>query len=43
MFTFRSAAGLWDWDKDTGYLYNASGTRLDSCSYNNRSASSVYC
>jgi hypothetical protein len=34
---------VWNNDKDTGYLYNASGTRLDSCSYNNRSASSVYC
>jgi Lamin Tail Domain len=34
---------VWNNDKDTAYLYNASGTRLDSCSYNNRSASSVYC
>jgi hypothetical protein len=33
---------VWN-DKDTAYLYNASGIRLDSCSYNNRSASSVYC
>jgi hypothetical protein len=34
---------VWNNDKDTAYLYNASGTRLDSCSYNNRSASSIYC
>jgi hypothetical protein len=34
---------VWNNDKDTAYLSNASGTRLDSCSYNNRSASSVYC
>jgi len=34
---------VWNNDKDTAYLYNASGTRLDSCSYNNRNASSVYC
>jgi hypothetical protein len=34
---------VWNNDKDTANLYNASGTRLDSCSYNNRSASSVYC
>ena len=34
---------VWNNDKDTAYLYNASGTRLDSCSYNNRSVSSVYC
>jgi hypothetical protein len=34
---------VWNNDKDTAYLYNASGTRLDSCSYNNRYASSVYC
>jgi hypothetical protein len=34
---------VWNNDKDTAYLYNASGTRLDTCSYNNRSASSVYC
>ena len=34
---------VWNNDKDTAYLYNASGTRLDSCSYNNRSASWVYC
>ena len=34
---------VWNNDKDTAYLYNASGTRLDSCSYNNGSASSVYC
>ena len=34
---------VWNNDKDTAYLYNASGTRLDSCSYNNPSASSVYC
>jgi hypothetical protein len=34
---------VWNNDKDTAYLYDASGTRLDSCSYNNPSASSVYC
>jgi hypothetical protein len=34
---------VWNNDKDTAYLYNASGTRLDSCSYNDRYASSVYC
>ena len=34
---------VWNNDKDTAYLYNASGTRLDSCSYNNPSASWVYC
>jgi hypothetical protein len=34
---------VWNNDKDTAYLYNASGSRLDSCSYNNPSASSVYC
>jgi Lamin Tail Domain len=34
---------VWNNDKDTAHLYNASGTRLDSCSYNNPSASSVYC
>jgi hypothetical protein len=34
---------VWNNDKDTAYLYNASGTRLDSCSYNKPSASSVYC
>jgi hypothetical protein len=34
---------VWNNDKDTAYLYNASGSRLDSCSYNNLSASSVYC
>ena len=34
---------VWNNDKDTAYLYNAAGTRLDSCSYNNPSASSVYC
>ena len=34
---------VWNNDKDAAYLYNASGTRLDSCSYNNRSAVSIYC
>jgi hypothetical protein len=34
---------VWNNDKDTAYLYNASGTRLDTCSYNNRYASSIYC
>ena len=34
---------VWNNDKDTAYLYSASGTRLDSCSYNNASTSSVYC
>jgi Lamin Tail Domain len=34
---------VWNNDKDTAYLYNSSGTRLDTCSYNNRNASSVYC
>jgi Lamin Tail Domain len=34
---------VWNNDKDTAYLYNRFGTRLDTCSYNNRYASSVYC
>jgi hypothetical protein len=34
---------VWNNDKDTAYLYNASGTRLDSCSYSNRNANSIYC
>jgi Lamin Tail Domain len=34
---------VWNNDKDTAYLYNRYGTRLDTCSYNNRYASSVYC
>jgi hypothetical protein len=34
---------VWNNDKDTAYLYNSSGTRLDTCSYNNRYASSIYC
>ena len=34
---------VWNNDKDTAYLYNANGTLIDRCYYNNRSASSVYC
>ena len=34
---------VWNNDKDTAYVYNRYGTRIDTCSYNNRSASSVYC
>jgi len=34
---------VWNNDKDTGYLYNSSGTLFDKCSYNNRNASSIYC
>ena len=34
---------VWNNDKDTAYVYSRSGTRIDTCSYNNRSASSVYC
>jgi len=34
---------IWNNDRDTAYLYNRSGTRIDSCSYNNRKASSVAC
>jgi lamin tail-like protein len=34
---------VWNNDKDTAYLRNAAGTLIDTCSYNNRSASSVYC
>ena len=34
---------VWNNDKDTAYLRNADGTLIDTCSYNNRSASSVYC
>ena len=34
---------VWNNDKDTAYVYNQNGTRIDTCSYNNRSASSTYC
>ena len=34
---------VWNNDKDTAYLYNRSGTRLGTCSYNNKNASSAYC
>jgi Lamin Tail Domain len=34
---------VWNNDTDTAYLYNSSGTRVDSCYYNNRNASSTYC
>jgi hypothetical protein len=34
---------VWNNDKDTAYVYNQNGTRIDTCSYNNRYASSVYC
>ena len=34
---------VWNNDKDTAYLYNSNGTLIDTCSYNNRAASSVYC
>jgi hypothetical protein len=34
---------VWNNDKDTAYIYNQNATRIDTCSYNNRSASSVYC
>ena len=34
---------VWNNDKDTAYGYNRDGTRIDTCSYNNRYASSVYC
>ena len=30
---------VWNNDKDTAYLRNAEGTLIDTCSYNNRSAS----
>jgi hypothetical protein len=34
---------VWNNDKDTAWLRNAEGTLIDTCSYNNKSASSVYC
>ena len=34
---------VWNNDKDTAYLRNAEGTLIDTCSYNDKSASSVYC
>jgi len=34
---------VWNNDKDTAYLYKRYGFRVDTCSYNNRSSSSVYC
>ena len=34
---------VWNNDKDTAYLYNSNGTLIDTCSYSNRAASSVYC
>ncbi len=34
---------VWNNDKDTAYLYDRYGFRVDTCSYNNRSSSSVYC
>jgi hypothetical protein len=34
---------VWNNDKDTAYLYTQNGTLTDKCSYNNPSASSVYC
>jgi hypothetical protein len=34
---------IWNNDKDTARLFNASGTLIDSCSYNNSTASSAYC
>ena len=34
---------VWNNDKDTAYLYSATGVKIDTCYYNNRSASSLYC
>ncbi len=34
---------VWNNDKDTAYLCSATGVEIDTCYYNNRSASSVYC
>jgi lamin tail-like protein len=34
---------VWNNDKDAAWLRNAAGTLIDTCSYNNKSASSVYC
>jgi hypothetical protein len=46
-YCYQSASGeswyVWNNDKDTAYLRNAEGTLIDTCSYNNKSASSVYC
>ena len=34
---------VWNNDKDTAYVYSRYGTLIDKCSYNNRSASWLYC
>jgi lamin tail-like protein len=34
---------VWNNYKDTAYFYNQNGTLIDTCSYNNRYVSSVYC
>jgi len=34
---------VWNNGSDTAYLKNAAGTLKDTCSYNNSSASAVYC
>jgi len=34
---------VWNNDKDTAYLYSTTGVKIDTCYYNNRSVSSLYC
>ena len=34
---------VWNNDTDTAYLYSTTGVKVDTCHYNNSSASSLYC
>jgi hypothetical protein len=34
---------VWNNDMDIAYLYSTTGVKIDTCYYNNRSASSLYC